>query len=161
MSPALDAATQTTVPTVRMAARAEGSVQPQATKTTATPRSVTSVMPEVGLEETPISPTMREETTTKASPKIATPTDATRRGSALISPASSPGTRKSVRTTTAGTATVTQGAMSRSVRGTPPSAAAAPDPRRPLMTATRDAYIVGSVRITVTIPAAATAPAPT
>ena len=68
---------QTTVPTVRMAARAEGSVQPKATNTTETPSSVTSVMPEVGLEQTPIRPTIREETTTKATPNTATPSAAT------------------------------------------------------------------------------------
>ena len=30
-------------------------------------------MPEVGFEDTPMRPTMRDETTTKATPKIATP----------------------------------------------------------------------------------------
>src|SRR3954462_9441473 len=64
MSPAFDAAMQTTVPTVRIAARADGSVQPHKTKITATPRSVTSVIADVGLEDTPMRPTMRDDTTT-------------------------------------------------------------------------------------------------
>src|SRR4030081_345969 len=103
MSPAFDAAIQTTVPTVRIAARAEGSVQPHNTKTTDAPRSVTSVIAEVGFDETPIKPTMREETTTKQTPKIATPSDATRRGPSPMFPASNPGTATSVITTAAGT----------------------------------------------------------
>src|SRR3972149_458020 len=67
-------------PPVGVAARGEGSVQPQATKTAATPSSVTRVMPEVGLDDTPMRPTIREDTTTKATPKTATPSAATRRG---------------------------------------------------------------------------------
>src|SRR5437762_1588653 len=51
MSPAFDAATQTTVPTVRIAARADGSCQPHSTKMTETPSSVTSVIAEVGFDE--------------------------------------------------------------------------------------------------------------
>src|SRR5258708_19136009 len=77
MSPAFDAAIQTTVPTVRIAARAEGSVQPQSTKTTDAPSNVTSVIAEVGFDETPISPTMSDDTTTKQTPHIATPMAAT------------------------------------------------------------------------------------
>ena len=99
-----------------MAARAEASVQPQATKTPATPSRVTRVIPEVGLEETPMRPTMREETTTKARPNTATPSAATSRGSAAMSPASRPGTAKSTITTAAGTASTTQPGRSRSVR---------------------------------------------
>src|SRR3954447_12546273 len=68
MSPAFDAAMQTTVPTVRMAARADGSFQPHSTKMTETPRSVTSVIAEVGFDDTPIRPTMRDDTTTNATP---------------------------------------------------------------------------------------------
>src|SRR5512145_120086 len=159
MSPAFEAATQTTVPTVRMAARAEGSVQPRATKITDTPSSVTSAIPEVGLDDTPMSPTIRDETTTKATPKMATPSDATNRGPGPMSPASRPGTENRVMMTSAGTASTTQPGTSRSVRGT---AAAVPPGssrcRRPVITAASDRYIVGSERNTVTIPAAATAP---
>src|SRR6185503_15164200 len=87
MSPAFEAAMQTTVPTVRIAARAEGSVQPQATKTIETPRSVTSVIADVGFDETPMSPTKRDDTTTKQTPKIATPNAATSRCLTFMSPA--------------------------------------------------------------------------
>src|SRR5688572_6867223 len=116
MSPAFDAAIQTTVPTVRIAARAEGSVQPSRTKTTETPSRVTSVIAEVGFDDTPIRPTMRDETTTKATPKIATPSAATTRGTKDMLPAKRPGTATSVSTTSAGTATTIQAGMSRSVR---------------------------------------------
>src|SRR3954452_21196344 len=118
MSPAFDAAMQTTVPTVRIAARADGSVQPHSTKTTEAPRSVTSVIAEVGFDETPISPTMRDETTTKQTPKIATPSAATRRGPKAMLPASKPGTATSVMTTASGTTTTIHDGTSRSVRGT-------------------------------------------
>src|SRR3954469_5561874 len=107
MSPAFDAAMQTTVPTVRIAARADGSRQPRRTKTTDTPRSVTSVMAEVGFDETPIRPTMRDDTTTKQTPKTATPMAATRRGTNAMLPANNPGTATSVITTAAGTAMTT------------------------------------------------------
>src|SRR3954462_7192776 len=83
MSPAFDAAMQTTVPTVRIAARADGAFQPNSTKITETPSSVTSVIADVGFDETPIRPTMREDTTTKQMPKIATPRAAMRRGPKL------------------------------------------------------------------------------
>src|SRR5207237_2422979 len=105
--PALDAGRQTTVRTVRIAARAEGSVQPRKTKMTETPRSVTSVIAEVGFDETPIKPTMRDETTTNAMPKIATPIAATSRCDTFMLPASKPGTATSVMITSAGTTSTT------------------------------------------------------
>jgi hypothetical protein len=161
MSPAFEAATHTTVPTVSMAARAEASVQPRARNTTLTPSSVTSAIPDVGLEETPMSPTMREDTTTNVRPKTATPIAATARWMTLISPASSPGTATSITTTRAGNASTTQPGRSRSVRdASGPAVTASGEAPRPRSTATSEAYIVGSARVTVTIPAAATAPAP-
>src|SRR5580765_3466063 len=116
MSPAFEAAMQTTVPTVRMAARADGSRQPQSTKTTETPSSVTRVMADVGFDDTPMRPTMRDDTTTKATPNTATPMAATRRGTNDMWPASNPGTATSVTMTISGTSTTTQEGMSRSVR---------------------------------------------
>src|SRR3954454_11536076 len=161
MSPAFDAAMQTTVPTVRMAARADGSVQPHSTNTTDAPSSVTSVIAEVGFEETPISPTMRDDTTTKQTPKIATPSAATSRGPEAMLPASSPGTPTSVMTTASGTTSTIHDGTSRSVRGAfSPSVIATPLRRRPRMPAANELAIVGSALITATIPAAATAPAP-
>src|SRR5437762_2563081 len=112
MSPAFDAAMQTTVPTVRIAARADGSRQPRSTKTTETPSSVTSVIAEVGFEETPIRPTMRDDTTTKQTPKIATAIAAMRRGPNAMLPAKSPGTATSVTTTASGTTATTHAGTS-------------------------------------------------
>src|SRR3954447_6158837 len=115
MSPAFDAAMQTTVPTVRIAARADGSCQPRSTNTTETPSSVTSVIAEVGFEETPIKPTMRDDTTTKQTPKIATAIAAIRRGTSDILPASRPGTATRVTMTASGTTATTHAGTSRSV----------------------------------------------
>src|SRR5919106_314013 len=104
MSPAFEAAMHTTVPTVRIAARAEGSVQPQRTKTRATPSRVTRVMPEVGLDDTPIRPTMRDETTTKRAPKLPPPGAAGGRGGNGMPPAGRPEIKTGPRTTPAGPA---------------------------------------------------------
>ena len=71
-----------------------------------------------------------------------------------------PGTANSVSTTSAGATTTTQPGTSRSVRGTAPPSAATSPPRRPREHGRSDWYIVGRARITVTMPAAATAPAP-
>lgn len=76
-------------------------------------------------------------------------------------PARIPGINASARTTRAGPAKTTHPGRSRSVRGTGP-AASVPVPWRfiPWRTAASEEYMVGSARATVTIPAAATAPAP-
>src|SRR6185503_4768035 len=146
MSPAFDAATQTTVPTVRIAARADGSVHPSSTKTTDTPSNATIVIADVGFDETPISPTMRDDTTTKQTPKMATPSAATRRWTKFMSPARRSGTATRATTTAIGTATTTQPGTSRSVRGVcetwPGPASGAP--RNPRTTAANELAIVGS-----------------
>ena len=103
---------------------------------------------------------MRDETTTNARPKMATPSDATRRGPGPMFPPRRPGTAKSVSTTRIGPATTTQPGTSRSVRSTASPPAAPSPPRSPPSTARSEEYMVGSARITVTMPAAATAPAP-
>src|SRR5207253_11247983 len=54
---------------------------------TETPSSVTSVIAEVGFEETPIRPTILDDTTTKQTPKIATPSAAMSRAPRGILPA--------------------------------------------------------------------------
>ena len=124
MSPALDAAIATMVPTVRTAARAPVSVQPAAAKTEATPSSVTSVMPDVGCDETPTIPTMRAATATKRTPKTPTPAAQTARGSGPMPPAKTPGTRAATRTTATMPPTTKPPGRSRSVRR-PPFARAA------------------------------------
>src|SRR3989442_570059 len=153
MSPAFEAAMQTTVPTVRIAARAEGSRHPSATKTTETPNNVTSVIADVGFDETPIKPTILEETTTKQIPKIATPSAAINRAMKGMLPARRFGTATRVTITAIGTTTTTQPGTSRSVRSS--DAAVVDDARSPLTTARNDVTIVGSARATATRPAAA------
>src|ERR671911_2498375 len=98
---------QTTVPTVRIAARAEGSLHPSATNTTETPSSVTSVIAEVGFDDTPIKPTIRDDTTTNATPKTATPMAATSRCGSVMPAEKRFGTTASTTTTSTGTTTTT------------------------------------------------------
>ena len=61
MSPAIDAAIQTIVPMVKAVTFPVRSVQPINLNTSPVPNSVTITMPDVGLDETPIIPTMREK----------------------------------------------------------------------------------------------------
>src|SRR5262245_28552066 len=79
MSPAFDAATQTTVPTVSTAACAATPFQPSATKMPAVPASVISAIAEVGFDDTPITPTRRDDTGTNRKPNSATPSAAAQR----------------------------------------------------------------------------------
>ena len=79
VSPAMDAATQTTVPTMRTVALPARSVQPARKNTRLTPSSVAMAIPDVGLEVTPTRPTIRELTVTKKNAKIAMRTEATAR----------------------------------------------------------------------------------
>src|SRR6185503_1616318 len=151
MSPAFDAAMQTTVPTVRIAARADGSLQPSITKITDTPSTVTSVIADVGLEETPISPTIRDDTTTKHTPKIATPIAATSRGPNDMFPAKRFGTKARVKMTASGTTTTTHGGTSRSRSSPCDSATSRPGDLNPFTTAENELHIVGSARITATM----------
>jgi hypothetical protein len=115
-------------------------------------------MAEVGFDETPMRPTIREATTTNARPKTATPSAERNRGPVAMSPARRPGTAKSTITTNTGVPRTIHAGRSRSVRGASvPLTPVAPTSRR---TAAIDAYMVGIERTTVRIPAAATAPAP-
>ena len=159
MSPALLAATATMVPTVSTPACAPGPTQPAAANTEAVASRVTSVMPEVGCEDTPTMPTMRAATVTNSTPNTPTPAARTARCSALISPANTPGTRPATSTTKATPPSTRPPGRSRSVRSTGP-APAPPLPRTPRATATNAPAMVGSPRSTVRMPAVATAPAP-
>src|SRR5258706_14063114 len=159
MSPAFEAATATIVPTVRTAARAAGSVHPAAANTDATPSSVTSVMPEVGCEDTPTIPTMRAATVTKRSPKTATPAAQTARGSGPIPPAKMPGTKAAAAITNRIAPRTKGPGRSRSVA----APVAASDRRlreRPRATPAKAPPIVGRFFTTGSSPATATAPAP-
>ena len=66
----MEAATQTTVPTVSADTIPTVSVQPKSEKIKLVPKRVTMVMPEVGLEETPTSPTILDDTVTKKKANI-------------------------------------------------------------------------------------------
>jgi hypothetical protein len=163
MSPALEAAMATIVPTVRTAARAPGSVQPAAAKMDAMPSSVTSAMPDVGCDETPTMPTMRAATATKSTPKTPTPAAHTARWRGPIPPAKTPGTRPATSTTNATPPSTKTGGRSRSDLSSRPEATTSgallvPNPRA---TAVKAAIIDGRPRRRVRIPAVATAPAPT
>ena len=67
----MEAAIQTTVPTISAVALPRVSVQPIIRKIKLVPRRVAMVMPEVGFEVTPTSPTIRELTVTKKKAKTA------------------------------------------------------------------------------------------
>src|SRR5882757_4228704 len=78
VSPALAAAMHTTPPMVMASAPNAGAVQPFTRKIAEVAMSVAIVIPETGLDELPINPTIREETVTKRNPKRATNSDAER-----------------------------------------------------------------------------------
>ena len=163
MSPAFDAAIATIVPTVRTAARAFPSVQPAAAKSDAIAISVTSVMPDVGCEETPTMPTMRAATATKRTPKTPTPAAQTARGSGPMWPAEDPGhergreddERDAAEHEAAGQVAVRARDASGGIALAPPR-----PPRTPFTTARNAPAIVGKFLRTVRMPAVATAPAP-
>ena len=158
MSPAFDAATHTTVPTVSTAPIAAVPVQPSARKIAAVLAIVISAIADTGLDDTPIRPTRRDETGTNRKPKSATPSAATTRAPRPRSPAKSHGTVESTITSTTRPTTITQLGRSRSVRS---ACAFPPPPERPRATAASDCTIVGAVLMTVKRPAQVTAPAPT
>src|SRR5512138_1235784 len=162
MSPALDAATATIVPTVRTAARAAGSVQPAAAKIEATPSRVTSVMPEVGCEETPTIPTILAATVTKRRPKTATPAALTARGSGPMPPAKMPGIKAAAAITKRIAPTTKDPGRSRSDTGAAPGdlTSLRRFRGRPRTTPANAPAIVGRFLTTVSTPATATAPAP-
>ncbi|MBA7641043.1 hypothetical protein ES703_48715 [subsurface metagenome] len=72
----MEAATQTTVPTVRAVAIPKISVHPRAKNKRLVPRRVTIVIPDVGFEDTPIMPTILDETVTKQKAKMTMQTEA-------------------------------------------------------------------------------------
>jgi len=79
VSPAMDAAMQTDVPTMSAVAFPAMSVHPIRKNTRLVPSSVAMVMPDVGFDVTPISPTMRALTVTKKNAKTAMRIDASPR----------------------------------------------------------------------------------
>src|SRR5216683_3659238 len=79
VSPALEAAMQTTPPIVMARAPKAGAVQPLTRKMAAVAMRVAMVMPETGEAELPTMPTIRAETVTKRKPKTTT-----RRAAAML-----------------------------------------------------------------------------
>ena len=79
VSPAIDEAMQTAVPTISAVALPARSVQPKRRKIALVPSSVAIVIPDVGFEVTPTRPTIRELTVTKKKAKTAMRIEATNR----------------------------------------------------------------------------------
>jgi hypothetical protein len=115
--------------------------------------SVAIVIPDTGLDEDPIKPTMRDETVTKKKPKTITSRETTKFPCVGIAGARA----RNAASSTVPTSTMLMG-MSRSVR----VAAAAPAPfaLKSRMLSRKDETMVGIVRASVISPAASTAPAP-
>src|SRR5262249_54286261 len=70
--PALEAQIQTIAPIESAIARISGPVCPRSTKIRQVINSVATVIPEIGLDDDPISPVIREETVAKKKPKTTT-----------------------------------------------------------------------------------------
>ena len=114
------------------------------------------VIPEIGFEDVPMMPTMREETVTKKNPKTTMRSDMRREPGK--GPCGKPGSTASTSTIASDPITTIPIPRSLSVRLTPD---AGPTPPRKLLTDSRNAdTIVGSVLMSVITPAQATAPAP-
>ena len=151
VAPAFPAATAMTPAMVRAPTRWSTPVQPIRRKIVAVPISAAMVMPEIGLALTPISPVMREETTTKKNPKITISTAPSRLTASC-------GSKVRISASTTAPTGVTQMGRSTSVRT---RAAASPTLRRRSSKPERNAAtMVGSARTSAMIPAVATAPAP-
>src|SRR5580700_3579442 len=69
VSPAFAEAMQTTPPTVIASAPYAGAVHPFTRNTAAVAINVAIVIPEIGLAELPINPTIRDDTVTNRNPK--------------------------------------------------------------------------------------------
>src|SRR5687767_12477805 len=108
---------QTTAPTHSATGEYHSPVQPSATKIVQVRMSVAMVMPEMGFDEDPISPTIRDDTVTKKKPKITTRIDATKLP--CVGSRGASARNRARRTVPASTSVI---GMSRSVRRRPPPA---------------------------------------
>ncbi len=160
MSPEFAAAMQTTPPMVMASAPKAGAVQPLTRKMAEVAMRVAMVMPETGEADEPTMPTMRAETVTKRNPKT---TMSSAAAALARGPTYAPGTglnwrkRNISRMRTALPPKTTMGGRSCSVRSGSAAASLLVPLRKPCVSALK---IVGSVRMRVMSPAAATAPAP-
>src|ERR1700693_78051 len=155
VAPALAAATQTIAPTHSATAWYTSPVRPSATNTTHVAMIVAIVMPEIGFDDVPMIPTMREDTVTKKNPNTTTRSPMTSEPGK--GPCGKPGRTVMRRARTMEPMTTTPMPRSLSVRLTLLPSAPAPN----YLTDSRNAdTIVGSVLTRVMTPAQATAPAP-
>src|SRR5574338_205752 len=152
VAPAFAAAIQTTAPTHSATGEYQSPVQPSATKMVHVRMSVAIVMPETGLDDEPISPTIRDETVTKKKPNTITRTETRMLPCVGIRGA----TTRKIASSTVPARTIVIG-MSRSVRA---RAAAPPRALKSFTLWRNEETIVGIVRASVMRPAASTAPAP-
>ncbi len=113
--------------------------------------SVAIVIPEIGFDDEPMSPVMRDDTVAKKKPK-----STMRIETSTLPCVGRPGATARNTASSSEPASTTVIGMSRSVR-----AWAAPDAApKPFSPSRAEATMVGSVRVSVIRPAASTAPAP-
>jgi hypothetical protein len=152
VAPAFAAATQTMAPTMSAIGRYAEPLQPTARKMSEVSSSVAIVIPEIGFDEEPIWPQMRELTVAKKNPKITMRTPASQLtlswGIAAMKIAM-------MMTPTR----VNEIGRSRSVRGTTTCRSPAAPPN-PFMAAPKVLTMVGIARARLMKPPAATAPTP-
>src|SRR5262249_8605166 len=155
VAPALAAATQTIAPTQSATAWYTSPVRPRATNTTQVAMIVAIVIPEIGFEEVPMIPTMREETVTKKNPNTTTSSPITSEPG--NGPCGKPGRIVMSSARTIEPTTTIPIPRSCSVRAVPPFSPPAP---KDLIDSRKAETIVGMVLISVITPTHATAPAP-
>ena len=126
-------------------------VHPSATKITHVMISVAMVIPEIGFDDEPIRPVMRDDTVAKKKPKRTIRTE-----TRMLPCVGRPGATARKIASNSEPASTTIIGMSRSVRICAP----APAPPKPFRPSRADETMVGSVRVSVIKPAASTAPAP-
>ena len=156
VAPALAAAMHTIAPTHSAIGWYTSPVQPKPTKIRQVAISVAMVMPEIGFDEMPMSPTMRLATVTKKKPK----TTISRPSSSLL-PRPEPGTNGSTAMISDQRAAAEQHEGDRQIAlGALACRGAAAPARSDARLSRNDETIVGSVLSSVMKPPAATAPAP-
>ena len=155
VAPAFAAAMHTSAPTQRATGWNTSPVRPMRTKTTHVPMSVAIVMPEIGFEDVPMIPTIRDETVTKKNPKTTIRADM--RSDPGNGPCGKPGRTAMMSARTAEPTSTKPIGRSSSVRIF--FAAPAPPPND-FRDSRKAPTMVGIVLTSVMTPAHATAPAP-
>ena len=152
MVEAFDRAMQATAPTESAMTAVSGPVQPRARNNTQVPMRAAIVIPEIGQDDEPTRPVMRDETTEKKKPKMTI-----RMAPSRLMPNTGSSQTRAVSTTVP--PRITHIGRSRSVRGTSP-----PPPWRSAeswrIEAVNDVQMVGAARSRPISPPVATAPAP-